>query len=127
MTTPLRLAPLLVCLALALFDPSVSAHHAFNAEYDEEDRVTLRGTVTELQWANPHGRIVLAVRGADGASANWDIELGTPAMLSSRGVRTDDVRIGAQVSIDGYRARNKATTAAARILTLSDGTELFVR
>ncbi len=131
MSTPLRLAPALVCLALVLSGvlsrSAASAHHAFNADYDEKDRITLKGTVTVMEWANPHSRIVLAVRGADGTAATWEIELGTPGMLSSRGVRKEDIRIGALVTVDGYRARNKALTAAARILTLADGTELFVR
>jgi hypothetical protein len=118
---------LLACAALALATTSASAHHAFNAEYDEGDRVALKGTVAELEWTNPHSRIVLAVQRADGAIAKWEVELGTPGMLASRGVRRDDLRIGAQVAVDGYRARNKALAAAARILTLPDGTELFVR
>lgn len=116
-----------VCLGLTLSAASASAHHAFNAEYDEKDRVRLTGAIREVEWVNPHALLRLTVREPDGKTTDWQVELGTPAMLSSRGVRKDDLRIGAKVTVDGYRARSKAMTAAARILTLSDGTDLFVR
>lgn len=116
-----------VCLGLVLSGTPASAHHSFSAEFDAKNRITLKGTVRQVDWANPHTSIRLTVRGPDGATANWEVELGPPAMLLSRGVRKDDLRIGAQVTVDGYRGKHKALTVAARILTLSDGTELFVR
>jgi hypothetical protein len=103
------------------------AHHALNAEFDEKDRVTLKGTVTKMEWVNPHGRIYIDVKGLDGRIANWAIETAAPAVLLGRGVRKDDFRIGVQVIVDAYRSKNKATTAAGRIVRLPDGTELFLR
>lgn len=122
-----RLFVLVVCIGLGLSRPPMFAHHAPNAEFDEKDRVTLKGTVTKTEWVNPHGRIYIDVKGLDGRIANWAIETAAPAVLLGRGVRKDDFRIGVQVIVDAYRAKNNATTAAGRIVRLPDGTELFLR
>jgi len=119
--------PAVVCLGLVLSSAPISAHHSFSAEFDAKDHIILKGAVQQVDWANPHASIRLTVRGPDGTSANWEVEFGPPAVLSSRGVRKDDFRIGAQVTVDGYRGKKKALTVVARILTLPDGTELFVR
>jgi hypothetical protein len=118
---------LVVCLGLVLLRAPISAHHAFSAEFDENARVSLKGTVTKLDWVNPHCRIYLDVKGPDGKIANWAVETAAPAVLQGRGVTRDDFRPGAEVVIEAYRARNKAMTASGRIVRLHDGTELFLR
>ena len=116
-----------VCLGLALCGAPALAHHSFRAEFDASNRSTRKGTVRQVDWANPHVSVRLAVQGRDGTSVNWDVEFGPPSMLLSRGVRKGDFRIGAQVTIDGFRGKNNTQAMVARVLTLADGTELFVR
>jgi hypothetical protein len=118
---------LVVCAGLLLSRAPVYAHHAFDTEFDEKDRITLKGTLTKMEWVNPHGWIYMSVKGPDGKLANWAIETGAPAALLRRGLRKNDFRVGMQIIVDGYRAKNKAATAAGRIVRLMDGTELFLR
>ena len=118
---------LAVCLGLALGPAPVSAHHAFSAEFDENDRVTLRGTVTKLDWVNPHSRIYIDVKGPDGKTVQWAVETAAPAVLQGRGVTREDFRTGSEIVIDAYRSKTKAMIASGRIVRLRDGTELFLR
>jgi hypothetical protein len=105
---------------------AISAHHALNAAFDERDRITLKGTIMKIEWVNPHAWIHIDVTSPNGPTAHWAVETAPPAVLLARGVRKDDFRIGAEVVIDGYRAKNR-TTASGRIVRLPDGTELFLR
>ena len=118
---------LVVCVGLLLSRVPVFAHHAFDTEFDENDRITLKGTLTKVEWFNPHGWIYMNVKGPDGKLANWAIETGAPAALLRRGLRKNDFRVGMEIVVDGYRAKKKAATAAGRIVRLMDGTELFLR
>lgn len=122
-----RLFVLFVCAGL--MDPRlpVLAHHSFDAEFNETDRITLKGTLTKMEWMNPHCWIYLDVKGPGGKVSVWAVETGAPMVLLSRGLRKDDFRVGMELVIDGYRAKTKAATAAGRIVTLTDGTELFLR
>lgn len=122
-----RLFVLVVCVGLLLSRVPVVAHHSFAADYDERDRITLKGTLTKMAWVNPHAWIYLDVKGPDGKVANWAIETGAPEVLLRRGLRKADFRAGIEIIVDGHRARDKAATVAGRIVTLPDGTELFVR
>jgi Family of unknown function (DUF6152) len=117
----------LVCIGLLVCRASVFTHHAFDTEFDEKDRITLKGTLTKMEWINPHGWIYMNVKGPDGKLVNWAVETGAPAVLLKRGVRRNDFRVGMEIVVDGYRARKKAATAAGRIVRLMDGTELFLR
>ena len=117
-----------VCVGLLLLSRMPAfAHHAFDADFDEKDRITLEGTLTKIEWMNPHGWIYVDVKGPDGRVTNWAIETGAPAVLVRRGLRKDDFRVGMEIIVDGYRARKKAATAAGRVVRLPDGTELFLR
>ena len=122
-----RLFVLVVCVGLFVCRVPLFAHHAFDTEFDEKDRITLKGTLTKMEWVNPHGWIHMSVKGSDGKLTNWAIETAAPAALLRRGFRKNDFRVGMQLTIDGYRARNKTATAAGRIVRLMDGTELFLR
>jgi len=116
-----------VCVGLVLSCAPISAHHALNATFDERDRIMLRGTVTKIDWVNPHGWIYIDVKTANGPAAHWAIETAAPAALLARGVRKEDFPAGVEVGIDGYRARNRTMTVSGRIVRLPDGTELFLR
>ena len=122
-----KLFVLVVCVGLLVSRAPVFAHHAFDTEFDEKDRITLKGTLTKIEWVNPHGWIYMDVKGPAGKVAKWAIETGAPAALLRRGLRKDDFRVGMEIIVDGYRAKTKAATAAGRIVRLPDGTELFLR
>lgn len=118
---------MIVCAGLFLSRVSVSTHHSSAAALDEKNRVTLTGTVTKVEWVNPHGRIYMDVKGPDGKVAHWAIETGAPSTLSARGLNRSDFHVGTALVVDGYRAGKNTTAAVGRIARLADGTELFLR
>jgi Family of unknown function (DUF6152) len=113
--------------ALAALFPAVSAfaHHSFSAEFDINQPVTLVGTLTKLDWVNPHGFIYLDVKGADGKVVNWAVETGGPNALLRRGVRKTDFVIGSKLTIKGFRAKSGLAVANGRTVTLENGKSLF--
>lgn len=112
-----------VSLALA---GTTAAHHAFSTEFDAKQPVTLRGTITSVEWINPHAFIHLDVKGDDGKVANWAIEAGSPNTLVRRGMTRDSIPSGTEVVVFGYRHRNGSNTANGRDVTLPDGRRLFI-
>lgn len=100
-------------------------HHSFAAEFDGTQPVTLRGTLTRMEWVNPHGWVYVDVKGDDGKVVNWAVETGGPNALIRRGLRKTDFPVGIQVIVTGYRAKNGTPTANAKTLTLPDGREFF--
>lgn len=101
------------------------AHHAFAAEFDADQPVTLQGTVVKVEWVNPHCWLHVDVVEADGRIVNWQLELGPPNGLFRRGWRRDSVPPGAQIVVKGYRAKNGKPIANASFVILPDGRELF--
>lgn len=112
--------------ACALGGSALSAHHSFAAEFDIEQPVTLRGTITKLDWINPHSWIYLDVKTADGKVEQWEVETAAPMQLMRRGVRRTDFPLGVEVQVSGFRARHKSHVAAARSVKKADGTEYFL-
>jgi hypothetical protein len=107
---------------------SVLAHHSFEAEYDRNQPLTITGTVTELQWTNPHARLYVDAPDPDdpdGEILHWDLELGPPNGLMRRGWRRDSLVAGHVVTVTGFRHRSEATIANARTVTLDDGRQVF--
>ena len=102
------------------------AHHAFSAEFDANRPVTLRGTVTRIEWINPHAWIHIDVDGEDGSVESWMIEAGSPNTLVRRGMTRDSIPTGTEVVVFGYRHRNGSNAANGRDVTLPDGSQLFV-
>ncbi|MEO8259588.1 MAG: DUF6152 family protein [Acidobacteriota bacterium] len=120
-----RLTRLLLTVTVVVAVKPALAHHSFAAEFDGTQPVTLRGTVTRIEWANPHGWIYLDVRGSDGTVVSWAVETAAPNALIRRGVRNSDFPVGIEITVKGYRAKNGTAKANASTLTLPDGRELL--
>jgi hypothetical protein len=102
------------------------AHHAFAAEFDIQQSVTLRGTVTKMEWTNPHSWIVMDVKGADGAVTSWAIECGPPNNLLRRGFNKETIPPGTEIVVEGYRAKDGRPAANGRDVTFANGKKVFV-
>ena len=113
--------------AVGLMLPAVPirAHHAFAAEYDADKPITLTGTVTKLEWLNPHARIYIDVKDESGTVVNWDCELGPPNGLMRRGWNRNSLKAGHVVTITGFRSKLSPTNANARTVKLPDGRQVF--
>jgi hypothetical protein len=117
-------APLAALLVVAAA-PAL-AHHAFSGEFDATKPVTLHGTITRIEWINPHAWIHIDVEGEDGTVESWMIEAGSPNTLVRRGMSRDSIPLGTEVVVFGYRHRNGSNAANGRDVTLPDGTKLFL-
>jgi len=101
------------------------AHHSFAAEYDDKKPVTLSGTVTKVEWMNPHARFYIDVKDESGKVTNWEFELGSPNGLMRKGWTRNSLKIGDTVSVDGYRAKDGSNLGNARSINLADGRKVF--
>lgn len=112
-------------LGLLLSAVPVLAHHSFAAEYDENKPLKVSGTVTKLEWTNPHARFYVDVKDQSGKVTNWNFELGSPNVLIRQGWRRTALKEGDQVTVEGYMAKDGANLANARRVTLPDGRKVF--
>jgi hypothetical protein len=101
------------------------AHHSFAAEYDSAKPVTLTGTVTKVEWMNPHARFYLDVKDEAGKVTNWEFELGSPNGLMRRGWTRNSLKEGDTITVAGSLAKDGSKLANARTVKLSDGREVF--
>jgi len=114
-----------VAVLLGLTVKPVSAHHAFAAEYDANRPVKFSGTVTKMEWINPHAWIHVDVKKPDGTVESWMVEFGTPNTLLRRGFTRDSLKPGAVIMVDGYGSKDGSLHANGRDVTLPDGRTLF--
>ena len=112
-------------LLVACAAPAI-AHHSFAAEFDAKQPVTLKGTVTRMEWINPHTWIHLDVKNPDGTVSKWMIEGGTPNTLTRRGFTKESLKEGTEITVEGFRAKNGALRANGADLILPDGRRLFL-
>ena len=103
----------------------VRAHHSFAAEYDNNKPVTLTGSVTKLEWRNPHAHFSIDVKDDSGKVTNWEFELGGPNGLLRRGWTRNSLKPGDVVTVNGYLARDGSHLVNAVAVTLSDGLKVF--
>jgi len=116
-----------VCAAALLSSAAAaSAHHSFAAEFDANAPVVLKGTITKMEWINPHSWIHVDVKNPDGTVTEWMVEGGTPNTLFRRGFSRESVKAGMEITVEGYRAKNGANRANGRDLILKDGKRLFM-
>jgi hypothetical protein len=113
-------------LALAIGAVPVWAHHAFSAEFDVNQPVTLRGALTRWEMINPHSWFHIDVEGPDGEVVEWMVEGGSPNQLIRMGVTQNTVPVGTVLSVEGYHAIDGTNKAVGRDFTLPDGSRLFL-
>jgi hypothetical protein len=101
------------------------AHHSFSSEYDADKPVTVKGTVTKVEWTNPHARIYVDVNGEDGTVTSWNFEMATPNALRRSGWTSRSLQPGDQVTVEGFAGKASEHRAAAGSVTLADGRSLF--
>ncbi len=116
----------LAAVSLALAAAPLYAHHAFSSEFDADKPLQLAGTVSKVEWVNPHAWIHIEVKKSDGQVEEWMIEGGTPNTLMRRGVSRDTLKIGTEVKISGYQAKDGSNRANGRDITYPDGRKLFL-
>ena len=104
----------------------VIAHHSFAAEFDAKKPVKLQGTVTKMEWINPHSWIHIDVKTPDGKVEQWMIEGGAPNALLRRGWNKNSLLPGTEILVEGFQAKDGATRANGRDITFPDGKKLFV-
>jgi len=126
MRTKYAIAVCVTGLAMSGWASSASAHHAFAAEFDANKPVNFKGTITKVEWVNPHSWVHVNVKNDDGTMVNWAIEAGTPNVLFRRGFNKASLVPGTEIVIDGYQAKDGSHRANGRDLTLPDGRKLFL-
>lgn len=120
----MKALPLIAACLVAAAVPAL-AHHSFAAEYDNNKPLTLTGTVTKVEWMNPHARFYIDVKDQAGKVTNWEFELGSPNGLMRRGWTRNSLKEGDVVTVAGYHAKDGSNLGNARTVNLSDGRKVF--
>jgi hypothetical protein len=113
---------LLLVVAVAVASGArLLAHHSFAAEFDASKAIRITGTLSKVEWTNPHIYFYLDAKDEQGNVVKWTCESGAPGALSRRGFKRGDLKLGDTIVVDGYRAKNGANLVDARRVTLADG------
>ncbi|HLI83366.1 MAG TPA: DUF6152 family protein [Bryobacteraceae bacterium] len=112
--------------ALFVAAAPVSAHHSFAAEYDSKQLITLKGVLTKVEWTNPHAYIYLDVKDESGKVTTWSLEGYPPNTLKRTGFARDLLKVGDELTVTAYKAKDATVTGAAREVTFPDGTKKFL-
>jgi hypothetical protein len=121
---PAGVAVLAALVAASITITPALAHHSFGAEYDSEKQVTLTGVVTKFEWTNPHARFYIDVKDQKGAVINWNLELASPNSLVHQGWKRTSLKVGDQVTVNAWLARDGSQLANAKSIILADGTKV---
>jgi hypothetical protein len=111
--------------AMAATATPVIAHHSFAAEFDASRPVQLKGTVTKIEWMNPHAYFYIEVKDASGNVTSWGLEMGSPNGLMRQGWTRNSMKVGDEIVVEGSRAKDGSTIANARSVVLGSGERLF--
>jgi len=116
----------LAVLAVGLLAAAVQvwAHHSGAAVFDEKKPINLTGTVTNVEWVNPHAHFYMDVKDADGKVANWNLELASPNVLVRNGWKRTSVKAGDVVTVTGQQARDNTKFGIANTIVFPDGRKL---
>jgi Family of unknown function (DUF6152) len=121
-----KFAALAVVVGFALGTASAMAHHSFAAEFDAGQPINLKGTVTKIEWMNPHTYFYIDVAEPSGQTINWGLEMGSPNGLMRAGWTRNTLKVGDVVTVEGSRAKDKAYIGNARVVILAaTGKRLF--
>jgi hypothetical protein len=120
-----RFAGALLVISGVLAAAPLFAHHSFAAEFDSDKEVTLSGTVTKVEWMNPHARFYIEAKDDSGKIVNWEFELGSPNALLRKGWTRNSLKVGDAVSVDAYLAKDGSHLANAKTINLADGRKVF--
>ena len=116
---------LAACVGLFAAAAPILAHHSYAAEFDREKRITITGTVTKVEWANPHARFYFDAKNDKGVMVNWNFELGSPNGLMRNGWTRNSLKIGSVITVVGTLAKNSPYVGNASNVTLEGGRRLF--
>jgi len=109
-------------LALAI---PLAAHHSFAAEYDSSKPVDVTGTLTRVEWSNPHIWFYLDVKDDKGNITNWGFSAAPPGVLMRRGIQKEVLKVGAVIHVKGFRAKDGSNNASGGTITFQDGRQVL--
>jgi hypothetical protein len=119
------IATLVIAAGVAWTAAPLLAHHSFTAEFDDQKTVTLKGTLTKVEFTNPHGWLYLNVKDSTGKVQNWAIETGAPLQLIRQGGDKKSLAVGTEIMVDGWLARDGSRTVNGRTIKFGDGREIL--
>ncbi len=120
-----KVVGLVTTIGLLIVAISANGHHSFASVFDKESPINLTGTVTKVEWMNPHTWFYIDVENEDGVVETWALEMGSPNTLVRRGWNHNSLQAGHMFTVIGFRARERELTGAVRSVTLSTGERLF--
>jgi hypothetical protein len=121
----MKISSLVLIVTTALLCRTACAHHSFAAEYDGNEPVSVKGVLRKVEWQNPHIWFYLDVTDANGEVATWGFSGGAPGMLTRRGINKDVLKVGDELLVEGFRARDGSNNASGGKVTFADGRSVF--
>jgi hypothetical protein len=122
----MRLFAVTVVAGLFLATATAMAHHSFAAEFDANQPINVKGTVTKVEWMNPHTYFYIDVVEPNGETVNWGMEMGSPNGLMRAGWTRNTLKVGDVVTVEGSKAKDKSHIGNARVVVLAaTGKRLF--